>query len=91
MTYGTARRGRSGLGCSTGAPRTGTGRAARTRRPAANGSDWTFHLAPPTAGGRGRSRSTPPQDAGPYTSLAAMTSNLTPGVTQVSQTITVTP
>jgi hypothetical protein len=58
----------------------------------ATGSEFAVNTSPPTAGGT----TTLTYDiwakfAGTYHSVASMTSDLTPGVTQVSQTITVTP
>jgi subtilisin family serine protease len=58
----------------------------------ATGSEFAVNTSPPTAGGT----TTLTYDiwaklAGTYHSVAAMTSDLTPGVTQVSQTITVSP
>ena len=58
----------------------------------ANGSEFLLHTTPPTAGGS----VTIPYDitskvAGTYNSVASMTSNRTPGITQVVTTLTVTP
>ena len=58
----------------------------------ANGSEFLLHTTPPTAGGV----VTIPYDitskvAGTYNSVASMTSNRTPGITQVVTTLTVTP
>ena len=58
----------------------------------ANGSEYSVNTTPPTAGGS----VTIPFDlsskkAGTYRSVASMTSNLTPGTTQVVQVLTVTP
>jgi subtilisin family serine protease len=60
--------------------------------PPATGSEYAVNTSPPAAGGT----TTLTYDvwskfAGTYHSVASMTSDLTPGVTQVSQTITVTP
>ena len=58
----------------------------------ADGSQYQVHTTPPTAGGS----VTIPYDisskkAGTYRSVASMTSNRTPGITQVVTTLTVTP
>ena len=58
----------------------------------ANGSEYAVNTLPPTAGGT----VTIPFDlsskkAGTYRSVASMTSNVTPGTTQVVQVLTVTP
>jgi hypothetical protein len=58
----------------------------------ANGSEYQVHTTPPTAGGS----VTIPYDitsklTGTYRSVASMTSNRTPGITQVVTTLTVTP
>jgi hypothetical protein len=58
----------------------------------ANGSEFLLHTTPPTAGGT----VTIPYDItskapGTYNSVASMTSNRTPGITQVVTTLTVTP
>jgi Subtilase family/PA domain/Fibronectin type-III domain len=58
----------------------------------ADGSQYQVHTLPPTAGGS----VTIPYDitskkAGTYRSVASMTSNRTPGITQVVTTLTVTP
>ena len=58
----------------------------------ANGCEYAVNTTPPTAGGT----VTIPFDlsskkAGTYRSVASMTSNVTPGTTQVVQVLTVTP
>ena len=71
---------------STGAPRTATARAARTsppRRPTTREYRPVTDAARPRAA-RSRSRTTSPRrSAGTYHSIASMTSNRTPGITQV--------
>ena len=60
--------------------------------PPANGSEYAVILTPPTAGGSaaiGYDASS--KKAGTYKSVASMTSDQTPGTTQVVQTLTVTP
>ena len=57
----------------------------------ANGSDYRVTLTPPTPGGSATiTYDASSRKAGTYRSLAAMTSDLTPGITQVVQTLTVT-
>ncbi|MDQ6793678.1 MAG: S8 family serine peptidase [Chloroflexota bacterium] len=58
----------------------------------ANGSEYLVTLTPPTAGGTASIKYTlSALRAGHYRSIASMTSNVTPGTTQVVQPITVTP
>lgn len=58
----------------------------------ADGSEYAVNLTPPTAGGMASIRYTlSALRAGLYRSIASMTSNVTPGTTQVVQPITVTP
>jgi subtilisin family serine protease len=58
----------------------------------ATGSEYAVNTTPPAAGGTTTlSYDVWSKFAGTYHSVAAMTADLTPGVTQVSQTITVTP
>ncbi len=90
MAYGTAGAGDPASGVNWGAEnRDGTSGKNLAALPA-NGSDFTINLTPPTAGGTQTiTYDASSKKAGVYTSLAGMTSNLTPGVTQVPQTITV--
>jgi predicted RNA-binding Zn ribbon-like protein len=58
----------------------------------ANGSEWQVHTSPPQAGGTkvvtyDLSANLP----GTYSSIASLTSDVTPGTTQVVQNVTVTP
>ena len=65
--------------------------AAQGRAPA-DGSDWKINLTGPTPGGQATINfDVFSETPGVYHSLASLTSNLTNGVTQVSQELTVTP
>ena len=92
MAYGTAGAGDPGSGVNWGAENRDGSSGKNLAAPPANNSDWRINLAGPTAGGTATINfdvfSAAP---GVYHSLASLTSNQTPGVTQVSQTITVTP
>ena len=58
----------------------------------ANGTEWSVNTAPPAAGGtQSFTFDVSAKKAGTYRSVAEMTSDVTPGTTQVIQTITVTP
>ena len=58
----------------------------------ANGSEYAVITAPPTAGGSVTiTYDASSKKLGTYKSIAGMTSNVTPGTTQVVQTLTVTP
>ncbi len=90
MAYGTAGAGDPGSGVNWGAENKDGTSGKNLAAPPADGSDWTIHLTPPAAGGTQTiTFDASSNKAGTYTSLASMTSNLTPGVTQVPQTITV--
>ncbi len=90
MAYGTAGAGDPASGVNWGAENRDGTSGKNLAAPPANGSDFTIHLTPPTAGGTQTiTYDASSKKAGTYTSLASMTSNLTPGVTQVPQTITV--
>ena len=84
---------RSGLRRSTGAPRTATARAGRTSRPLRRtAAECAVDTSPPTAGGSATiTYDASSKKAGTYKSVAGMTSNVTPGTTQVVKTLTVTP
>jgi fibronectin type III domain protein len=59
--------------------------------PTPSGSSFRVNTTPPTAGGTAEiTYKASAQFGGVYTSLASLTSNLTPGVTQVPVTLTVT-
>lgn len=92
FAYGIAGAGDPGSGVNYGAEnRDGTSGTNITPAPA-NGSDYRINTSPPAAGGTatvGYDASS--RRAGTYKSVAAMTSNVTPGTTQVVQTLTVTP
>ena len=97
-TYGT---GADAGNAGTGDPDSGVNWGAENRdgtsganipTAPADGSQYQVHTTPPTAGGS----VTIPYDitskkAGTYRSVASMTSNRTPGITQVVTTLTVTP
>ena len=97
-TYGT---GADAGNAGTGDPDSGVNWGAENRdgtsganipTAPADGSQYQVHTTPPTAGGS----VTIPYDitskkAGTYHSVASMTSNRTPGITQVVTTLTVTP
>jgi hypothetical protein len=91
LSYGTNGAGDPGSGSNWGAEnRNGTSGKNISPQPA-NGSEWAVHLIPPTAGGS----ATIEYDAsakkeGVYHSVAAMTSNVTPGITQVVREFNVT-
>jgi hypothetical protein len=71
--------------------RTGSSGANIASAPA-NGSEYLLHTTPPSAGGSVTLNfDIYSKLVGTYHSVASMTSDTTPGVTQVSQTITVTP
>jgi hypothetical protein len=58
----------------------------------ADGTEWAINTSPPTAGGTatiGYDASS--KKPGTFSSVASMTSDVTPGTTQVVQTLTVTP
>ena len=57
----------------------------------ANGTEWAIHTSPPAAGGTATiGYDASARKAGTYRSIASMTSDVTPGTTQVVQTLTVT-
>jgi hypothetical protein len=57
----------------------------------ANGSEYVVHTSPPAAGGTATvGYDASAKKAGTYRSVASMTSDVTPGTTQVVQTLTVT-
>jgi hypothetical protein len=92
MAYGTAGAGDPASGVNWGAENRDGSSGANLAAPPANGSDWTVHLSPPQAGGT----QTVTYDAkgkttGTFTALASLTSNVTPGITQVPVDLTVTP
>jgi hypothetical protein len=71
--------------------RVGTSGANIATAPA-NGSEWAVVTAPPASGGSVTiTYDASSRQAGVYHSLAQMTSNVTPGITQVVVTLTVTP
>jgi hypothetical protein len=71
--------------------RTGSSGANIASAPA-NGSEYRVNTTPPTAGGSvALSFDLWSKIAGSYHSVASMTSDTTPGTTQVSQALTVTP
>ena len=92
ISYGTAGAGDPSSGVNYGAEnRTGTSGVNIVPAPA-NGSEYAVNVSPPTAGGTASIKYTlSALRAGLYRSIAAMTSNQTPGTTQVVQRITVTP
>ena len=56
----------------------------------ANGTEWSVNTTPPSAGGtQAVQYQASGNKAGTYTTVANMTSNVTPGTTQVVQTLTV--
>jgi hypothetical protein len=58
----------------------------------ANGSEYDVQTSPPTPGGSATiTYDASSRQAGTYKSIASMTSNVTPGKTQVVETLTVTP
>jgi hypothetical protein len=70
--------------------RTGTSGVNLAAAPA-DGSEWAVNTTGPTAGGTQTiTYDVSAKKAGTYRSVAAMTSNLTPGTTQVVQTLTIT-
>jgi hypothetical protein len=92
MAYGTAGAGDPASGVNWGAENRDGTSGKNLAAPPANGSDWKVNLAPPQAGGT----STVTFDVsatrfGTYPSLASLTSNVTPGITQVPVDLTVTP
>ena len=92
MSYDTTGAGDPGSGVNWGAEnRDGTsGKNIRAPGPA-NGTEYIVTLTPPTAGGSQTvTYDASAKKAGTFTSLASMTSNVTPGTTQVVQTLTVT-
>jgi hypothetical protein len=71
--------------------RTGTSGANIASAPA-NGSEWAIITAPPAAGGtQAITFNASSKKAGAYRSVASMTSNVTPGTTQVVVLLSVTP
>jgi hypothetical protein len=91
----------SGLGnAGTGDPGSGVnwgaensdGTSGKNISPApANGTEWAIHTSPPAAGGTATIwYDASAKKAGTYRSIASMTSDVTPGTTQVVQTLTVT-
>jgi hypothetical protein len=92
MAYGTAGAGDPASGVNWGAEnRDGTSGQNLAAAPA-NGSDWTIHLAPPQAGGVATvTYDVSATKVGEFPSLANLTSNVTPGITQVPVDLTVTP
>jgi subtilisin family serine protease len=89
---GNAGSGDPGSGVNWGAEnRTGTSGQNISPAPA-NGSEYIVNTSPPTAGGTATILyDVSAASAGTYQSVASMTSNVTPGTTQVVQTLTVTP
>jgi hypothetical protein len=93
LTYGTANSGSPdpGSGGNSGAEnRTGT--SGQNLAAPADNTEWSVNTSPPTAGGTvtftyDASAETP----GSYNSVASLTSDVTPGITQVVQGLTVTP
>ena len=70
--------------------RTGTSGKNITPAPP-NGSEWAVETSPPTAGGSASILyDASSRQAGTYRSQASMTSNVTPGTTQVVKTLNVT-
>jgi hypothetical protein len=92
LAYGTAGAGDPGSGVNYGAEN-GDGTSGKNITPApANGSDYTINTSPPEPGGTATAEyDASSTNAGTYRSVAAMTSDVTPGTTQVVQTLTVTP
>jgi hypothetical protein len=91
MAYGTAGAGDPASGVNWGAEnRDGTSGKNLAVAPA-NGSDWKINTTPPQAGGVAQiTYNASALYAGTFTSLASLTSSLTPGVTQVPVTLNVT-
>jgi subtilisin family serine protease len=93
ISYGTnSGAGDSASGSNWGAENRDGSSGVNIATQPATGSEYAVNTSPPTAGGT----TTLTYDiwaklAGTYHSVASMTSDLTPGVTQVSQEITVTP
>jgi subtilisin family serine protease len=90
MAYGTAGPGDPASGVNWGAEnRDGTSGKNLAAAPA-NGSDWKINTTPPQAGGVAQiTYNASALYAGVFTSLASLTSSLTPGVTQVPVTLNV--
>jgi hypothetical protein len=90
LEYGTAGPGDPGSGVNYGAEnRTGTSGQNISPAPA-DGSEYTVNVSPPTAGGTASILyDASANRAGTYRSIASMTSDVTPGTTQVVQTLTV--
>jgi subtilisin family serine protease len=93
ITYGTANTASPdpGSGGNSGAENR-DGSSGKNLATPANDTEWQVNTSPPTPGGSvsfgyDATADTP----GSYDSTASMTSNLTPGVTQALQTLTVTP
>jgi subtilisin family serine protease len=58
----------------------------------ANGSEWQVHMSPPQSGGtKVVTYDLAANLPGTYSSIASLTSNVTPGTTQVVRNVTVTP
>lgn len=89
---GNASAGDPDAGVNWGAEnRTGTSGVNIASAPA-NGSEYAVHTAPPAAGGSATiTYNTRSKKAGTYKTVAGMTSNVTPGTTQVVKELTVTP
>jgi hypothetical protein len=89
---GNAGSGDPGSGVNWGAENS-DGTSGKNISPApANGTEWAIHTSPPAAGGTATiGYDASARKAGTYRSIASMTSDVTPGTTQVVQTLTVTP
>jgi subtilisin family serine protease len=80
-----------GSGGNTGAEnRTGTS-GKNVTPPPANGSDWSVNTTGPTAGGTVSFSYDASAGPGSYNTVASLSSDVTPGITQVVQGLTVTP
>jgi subtilisin family serine protease len=94
IAYGSNGAGDPGSGSNWGAEnRDGTSGANLASQPA-NGSQYQVHTTPPAAGGQVSFTfdiKAARKSAGLFDSVAELTSDLTPGITQVVQPITVTP
>jgi subtilisin family serine protease len=91
IEYGTTGAGDPGTGVNYGAEnRDGSSGQNITPAPA-NGSEYTVNLAPPVPGGTATiTYDASSRQAGTYKTVASMTSDVTPGTTQVVKTLTVT-
>jgi subtilisin family serine protease len=91
ISYGTNGAGDPGSGSNWGAENRDGSSGKNIPSQPANGSEWAVLLDPPLAGGSASILyDVTAKKAGTYRSVAGLTSNVTPGITQVVQTFTVT-